>query len=140
MSEVTNPIQACSDIFFKPNGVFAATNVKHNWSWVPFIAVIVIAVLPAYMYFNFVDFDWYTDLIINSTYADVSPNEQNMIRQNMSQDSVLLFSVIGAFIGYIVLNSLLATYLNLATKSDEESLHGFTDWFGFLPVNVSTKF
>lgn len=131
MSEVSNPIQACSDIFFKPNGVFAATNVNHNWSWLPFIAVIVITVLPAYMYFNFVDFEWYTDLIVNSTYADVSPNEQDMIRQNMTRDSVLLFSFVGAFVGYIVLNSLLAIYLNLSTKSDEDSLHGFTDWFGF---------
>jgi hypothetical protein len=83
------------------------------------------------MYFNFVDFEWYTDLIVNSTYADVSPNEQDMIRQNMTRDSVLLFSFVGAFVGYIVLNSLLAIYLNLSTKSDEDSLHGFTDWFGF---------
>ena len=35
MSEVTNPIQACNDIFFKPNGVFKAVNEHNNWSWVP---------------------------------------------------------------------------------------------------------
>lgn len=83
------------------------------------------------MYFNFVDFEWYTEIVISSTYADVSPNEQDMIRNNMTKDSVLIFSAVGAFIGYIILNSILAIYLNLATKSDEESLHGFTDWFGF---------
>ena len=33
MSEVTNPIQACNDIFFKPNGVFKAVNEHNNWSW-----------------------------------------------------------------------------------------------------------
>ena len=131
MSEVTNPIQACSDIFFKPNGVFAATNVKHNWSWFPFVLVIAMAILPAYMYFNFIDFDWYTDLLIESTMADTSPNEQQLFRDNMSRDNVLIFTLVGAFVGYLILNSILAVYLNLVTKSDEESLHGFTDWFGF---------
>ncbi|MBT0584793.1 YIP1 family protein [Alteromonas oceanisediminis] len=131
MSEVTNPIQACSEIFIKPNGVFAATNVKHNWSWFPFILVIALAILPAYLYFNFVDFEWYKDLIINSSYADTSPNEQAMIRNNMSAGSMQIFSVVGAFVGYIVINAIVATYLNLMTKSDEQSTHGFTDWYGF---------
>ena len=94
MSEVTNPIQACSDIFFKPNGVFAATNVNHNWSWFPFILVTVLAILPGYMYFNFVDFDWYRELVISTGYADTSPNEQQMVREGMTKSSVLIISMV----------------------------------------------
>lgn len=131
MSDVNNPIQACSDIFFKPNGVFAALNVKHNWSWFPFILVIVMAILPSYMYFNFVDFEWYKDLIINSSYADTSPNEQEMIRSGMSVSGMVIFATLGGFIGFLIVNAILATYLNLATKSDESNTNGFTDWYGF---------
>ena len=131
MSEVTNPIQACSDIFFKPNGVFAATNVNHNWSWFPFILVTVLAILPGYMYFNFVDFEWYKDLIISTSYADTSPNEQEMIRSGMSVSGMVIFAVLGGFIGFLLVNAILATYLNLVTKSDEENTNGFTDWYGF---------
>ncbi|WP_026374493.1 YIP1 family protein [Aestuariibacter salexigens] len=131
MHHVSNPFQACNDIFIKPNGVFAAIAEKHNWSWLPFFMVIVASSLPVYMYFNFVDFAWYTDLIISSTYGDLSPAEQDSIRQNMSRETVLTFALIGNFLGYIVINALVATYLNLVTKSDEENLNGFTDWYGF---------
>ena len=131
MTQVTNPLQACSDIFFKPNGVFAATNVNHNWSWFPFVFVISLGLLPAYMYFNYVDFDWYRELIINMAYADISPNQQATIRDNMTSSNVSMFSMFGVILSFIVINCILAVYLNLATKSDEENLHGFTDWFGF---------
>ncbi|WP_100642001.1 Yip1 family protein [Alteromonas facilis] len=131
MSQVSNPLQACSEIFFKPNGVFAAINVKHNWSWLPFILVIAMAVIPSYLYFNFVDFEWYKDLIIQSTYADASPNEQNMVRSSMTPQGLTIFSTLGGLVGYLLINAVLATYLNLMTRNDESNTNGFTDWYGF---------
>ncbi|MDM7860006.1 YIP1 family protein [Alteromonas sp. ASW11-36] len=131
MSQVTNPIQACSEIFFKPNGVFAALNVKHNWSWIPFILVITATILPAYVYFNFVDFEWYREIFINANYGDISPNEQENYRNSMTIDTILMFTIVGTIVGSLFINAILAVYFNLVTKSDEQNTNGFTDWFGF---------
>jgi uncharacterized membrane protein len=54
-----------------------------------------------------------------------------MVRDGMTKSSVLMLTMIFGFLGLILINSILAVYFNLATKSDEEHMHGFTDWFGF---------
>ena len=45
MHNVTNPFQACNDIFFKPNGVFKAVGENNNWSWMPFILIMAISLV-----------------------------------------------------------------------------------------------
>lgn len=142
MSEITNPFQACNNIFFKPNGVFKAIDEKNNWSWIPFFVVIAMSVLPAYLYFNFVDFDWYKNMLIDTQYGDLSPAEQDIYRDNMARPQTMVFMLIGGVLGPIFINAILALYLNLMTKSDEENLNGYTDWYGFtwwagMPVVVS---
>ncbi|MFT2091546.1 YIP1 family protein [Paraglaciecola sp. 2405UD69-4] len=131
MQLVNNPFQAMKDVFIKPNQVFATIEQTHNWSWVPFILISVITALPIYLYFNFIDFDWYRDLIIQSTAGDLSPIEQENMAKAMHQPQLLWASVIGAVIANIVANAVLALYLNIATKSDEECVQGYTDWYGF---------
>ncbi|NVK55946.1 MAG: YIP1 family protein [Alteromonadaceae bacterium] len=143
MSEVSNPFQACNNIFVKPNGVFKALNEKNNWSWIAFFIVIAMSILPAYLFMNYVDFEWYKGIIIDTQYADVSPAEQDIIRANMAQSTVMTFMMIGGILGPILINAILALYLNLTTKSDEENLNGYTDWYGFtwwvgMPVVVSS--
>ncbi|MFT4941895.1 MAG: hypothetical protein ACI88A_004966 [Paraglaciecola sp.] len=131
MEKVSNPFQACSDIFVKPNRVFATLASTQNWSWLPFLIVVSMAILPSYLYFNFVDFNWYIQLIIDTSYANVSPAEQNAIRNNMSQGQMSVFATFGVFFGYLIINAVMATYLNIITKRDEECVQGFTDWYGF---------
>ena len=142
MSEVTNPFQACNNIFFKPNGVFRAIDENNNWSWIPFFVVILMSVLPAYLYINFVDFEWYKNMLVNTQYGELSPAEQDNIRGNMAQPQVMVAMIMFGILGPIVVNAILALYLNLTTKSDEENLNGYTDWYGFtwwagMPVVVS---
>ncbi len=143
MHTVSNPVQACNDIFFRPNGVFRALAEKNNWSWLPFIIVIAVTILPQYLYFNFVDFDWYTELLVDSQYSDRSPAEQDQFRQQISPSAALSFASVAVFFGYIVINAIIALYLNLVTRSDDENVHGFTDWYGMtwwigMPVVVSS--
>lgn len=143
METVSNPFQACNDIFFKPNRVFATLAHKHNWSWLAFFIVAAMALLPSYMYFNFVDFDWYKNMVVDTMYGDLSPAEQNMYRSNMTADSTVMFTLIGGILVLTIINAVMATYLNLVTKSDEENVNGFTDWYGFtwwvgLPIVVNT--
>ena len=143
MHQVTNPIQACNDIFFKPNGVFHAVGQKNNWSWIPFFIVAIMASLPAYLYFSTIDITWYQDMIINSEYADVSPAEQDQIRQGMSRTAMTAFGLIFTTLGLLLVNAIIATYLNLVSRKDEECVHGFTDWYGFtwwtgMPVVINS--
>ncbi len=51
MREITNPLQACLDVLIRPNPVFARLATANNWSWVPFVLLVVISILPAYAYF-----------------------------------------------------------------------------------------
>jgi hypothetical protein len=132
MSLVTNPFQACNDIFFKPSDVFNTIKNTHNWSWLPAALVLVMSALPVYMYMNFVDFEWFKELIIEAQYSEVSPSEQEQIRNGMTQGAVLWMQIISSVIGIIVWNAVLATYFNMTTKFDENNLQGFTDWYGFV--------
>ena len=131
MDKVSNPLQACKDIFFKPNGVFTAIKDIHNWSWLPFFIVLSCSILPVYLYFDFVDFQWYSQLIIDTSYANISPAEQDAIRSNMSQEQMPLFTSLMMFFSFIITNAIVATYLNFSAKMDEECVQGFSDWYGF---------
>ncbi len=119
------------DIFIKPNRVFATIADTHNWSWLPFILISILSALPLYYYFNFVDFDWYRNLIIETSAGDLSPAEIDVMRQAMQQPQILWVSIFGVIFSGIIANAVLALYLNFATKADEECVQGFTDWYGF---------
>ncbi|GAC13518.1 Yip1 family protein [Aliiglaciecola lipolytica] len=127
----TNPLQACLQIFSKPSGVFDAINQRNNWSWIPFILVSIFTLSPIYMYFNFVDFDWYREFTVNSVAGDLSPAEQNNIRAQFKPQFLVIGMLIFAFMFQVIINLVLAAYLNLMAKSDEECVNEFTDWYGF---------
>lgn len=132
MEQVSNPFQACNDIFFRPTAVFATIKEKHNWSWLPFFIVLVMATLPLFLYFNYVDFDWYMENVIIASMGDVSPAEQDAVRGMVSQSTSLYGGLVATAIMLPIMTTILAIYLNLTTKSDEENVQGFTDWYGFV--------
>ena len=144
MDKVSNPFQAMKDIFVKPNQVFATVNETYNWSWVPFICISMVSAIPVYMYFNFVDFSWYTEFMVQSLSGNLSPAEQSMLRNNMTDQAQSLWAGIFSSIFVVILsNAILALYLNIITKSDEECIQGYTDWYGFswwvsIPVIISS--
>lgn len=144
MHKVNNPFQAMKDIFIKPNQVFYTINETHNWSWIPFICIAVIGAIPVYMYFNFVDFSWYTELMVQSMAGNSSPAEQNVFRNMMADQAQTLWTgVFGSAFMLLVSNAIMALYLNIVTKADDECVQGYTDWYGFCwwvstPVIVSS--
>ncbi|MFT6343691.1 MAG: hypothetical protein ACJAWQ_000747 [Paraglaciecola sp.] len=144
MDKVSNPFQAMKDIFVKPNQVFATINETYNWSWVPFICISMVSAIPVYMYFNFVDFSWYTEFMVQSLSGNLSPAEQSMLRNNMTDQAQSLWAGIFSSIFVVILsNAILALYLNIITKADEECIQGYTDWYGFswwvsIPVIISS--
>jgi hypothetical protein len=144
MDKVSNPFQAMKDIFVKPNQVFATINETYNWSWVPFICISMVSAIPVYMYFNFVDFSWYTEFMVQSLSGNLSPAEQSMLRNNMTDQAQSLWAGVFSSIFVVILsNAILALYLNIITKADEECIQGYTDWYGFswwvsIPVIISS--
>jgi hypothetical protein len=132
MTTVTNPLQACNDVFFRPGSVFEALKQHNNWSWLPFFIVVVMAVLPNYLYFTTIDPVWYVEhLLANSLdFADLSPAELDGMRDLIPVESMGTWGALGGLVGLTIINAIIAVYFNLVTKSDEENLNGFTDWYG----------
>jgi hypothetical protein len=131
MQSISNPFRAMQDIYVKPNRVFFTLAQTHNWSWFPFLLIAISTALPLYAYFNFVDFSWYTQIIIQSTMGDLSPAERQMFSNNLHHPQILWVSVLGGIFSVIMANLVLALYLKVTTRADEECVQGFSDWYGF---------
>ena len=121
-TELSNPIQAASEIFYKPLSVFNALSVRENWSWIPFVLVTVILFIPPYLYFGLVDFDWWVDVAMMPNFEDMPPSQQeNMLAQynpaQMQWTGGLSSSVILIFIFAIK-----AFYFSMMTRDDEKSV------------------
>lgn len=130
MPSISNPFQACRDIILKPNGVFATLRTTDNWSWIPFLLIILASLAPIYSYFHSVDLQWYKELIIQSSAANISPGEQNFLRNSMTQTNLLWSTSIAIVFSLIAGNAILAGYLHICAKADEECVQAFTDWYG----------
>lgn len=132
MHQINNVLEACNGVFLKPNGVFKALKEKNNWSWVPFLIIMALGVLINYLYFTTVDVNWYQDQIIQSQYADVSPSEQDMVRQSLSQSAMMMFALVSATLGAIIFAAIYAAYFTFVGRRDDECVQGYTDWYGFV--------
>lgn len=131
MELVSNPFQACKEIVLKPNKVFAQLRITDNWSWIPFIIISFFSVLSVYLYLHTVDIEWYRDFILSITAANLSPNEQHAMRELLQADTLLYSMSFGMIFKVIIFNAIMAAYLNLCCKSDDECVQGYTDWYGF---------
>jgi len=145
MESINNPFQACKMLFLKPNPVFATIKAKHNWSWIPFLLVCIANILPALLYFDMVDMQWYQTTIANAIQGEMSPAEKRMLEQSMDTESIASYTILGTIFGLITSNAILAGYLYFMTKSDEQLVWGFTNWFGFgwwlaLPTAITSVF
>jgi hypothetical protein len=127
---VTNPFQACLQIILKPNRVFEVLEDAKNWSWIPFIMISVAAIVPSYLYFDAVNFDWYLDITQTIQTNNLSPAEIEAQKALFTIDTVKA-TVYASPLILVLINAALALYLNLATKGDDENINDFTDWFGF---------
>lgn len=130
MNDVSNPIQACNDIFMRPNAVFKALSERDNWSWVPFFITIIALTLPSYLYFGVVDFDWYQTTTITAQMPDASPAEIDNAKAMSSQGLTQKIALFGGMLGLLLINCITALYFTLMTRNDEKSVHSFTDWYG----------
>ena len=99
MQSVTNPFQALSDIFYQPSAVFNALAEKDNWSWIPFILIVIFSCLPAYMYYGFVDITWYQEAVLAGQAEEMSPAELDIAKSQMTQSVLQISSLVMGVLG-----------------------------------------
>ncbi len=128
--QVTNPLQAASEIFYKPKGVFEALALKDNWSWIPFLLLSAVLFLPPYLYFSLVDFDWWREILVNKQLPDASPAERDNMGSFIQIGQMQWTYALGAALGPIIFHGIIGFYYSFFTRNDEKSVHGFTDWYG----------
>jgi len=127
---VTNPIQAASDIFYKPMAVFNALSVRDNWSWIPFLLLLVILFIPPYLYFGLVDFQWWLDVAMMPSLAELPPSQQENMLAQYSPTQMQLTAGLTSSLLFILIYAIKAFYFSMTTRNDEKSVQGFTDWYG----------
>jgi hypothetical protein len=128
--EVSNPVQAASELFYKPKAVFEALSLRDNWSWVPFILVSIILFIPPYLYFGIVDFDWWLDVAIMPSLSDLPPSQiENMLAQYNPGNMQLTIGITSS-LSLIVIYAIKAFYFSMVTRNDDKGVQGFTDWYG----------
>jgi hypothetical protein len=82
--------------------------------------------------------------MVQSLSGNLSPAEQSMLRNNMTDQAQSLWAGVFSSIFFVISsNAVLALYLNIITKADEECIQGYTDWYGFswwvsIPVIISS--
>ncbi len=130
--QVTNPLQAASEIFYKPKGVFEALAVKDNWSWIPFIIIAVVSMFPAFLYFSLVDFEWWRNVTFAEAMQDMTPAQIDAQMEATKLGVTKWATALGSVFGMVIIFLIIGFYFSLVTKNDEKSVHGFTDWYGAL--------
>ena len=126
---ITNPIQAASEVFYKPRVVFETLAQKDNWSWIPFVIVVAFMVLPSVLYFNLLDTTWYIDQMARASFPQGSPAEIENFKAMIPEDS-LAFSAYFGPIAFVIIFAIYAAVYAIATRNDETNVQGYTDWYG----------
>jgi hypothetical protein len=132
MAQINHPLQACINIFYRPERVFRKLATTDNWSWLPFLVVMAATVAPIYYYFELVDFQWYKDTIISLQFATVSPAEQRLISASLEATRSWMGTVLSPALLIVIEVILVAAYLNIASKKDELNVLSFSDWYGLV--------
>ncbi len=132
MDVTHNPLNACVGALYQPNKVFAKLKTTSNWSWVPFLLVMIFSLYPILVYLNAIDFQWFKEYMVSAAMPDASPAEQNNYKSMLSPNVTKWSMMVGTITMLLIFNSLFALYLKFTTRSDEENINDFGDWFGFM--------
>ena len=140
----SNPLNACLDILTSPLDTFDTIKDKKGWSWAPFGLVIVSTIALFLYYYSVVDFEWMINQMIDkmATQQEMSAEELEATQAFMTKTSMTWSTTLGAAVGIIVVNLIMAVYFNLITKVSSPNELTFTAWFGFswwtsMPLVVS---
>ena len=127
-----NPLQACLDVLISPDTAFDGLHSKKGWWLAPFLLINASFVAMFLYYFANVDFPWLKEIMLDQIAAgeEMTAEDLEVISGSLQQSSMTVWSIVGSIFFVLFLNSVLAIYLNIATKFSGKNEFGFVDWFG----------
>ncbi|MDA8646911.1 YIP1 family protein [Porticoccaceae bacterium] len=130
----SNPLKASLDILISPNETFSLVKDKKNWSWVPFGLVSLATAGLFLYYFSSIDFDWMLNQMLEQIAIDegLSDEELQITSQYMTKSNMMWSTTIGALLGTIVVNIVMALYYFLVTRIATTEHLSFGKWHGFV--------
>ncbi len=128
----TNPLQACLDVLISPDTAFDGLHSKKGWWLAPFLLINASFVAMFLYYFANVDFPWLKEIMLDQIAAgeEMTAEDLEVISGSLQQSSMTVWSIVGSIFFVLFLNTVLAIYLNIATKFSGKNEFGFVDWFG----------
>ncbi len=130
----SNPFQASLDILISPKETLSLVKDKKNWSWVPF-GLVSLATTGLFLYYFFsIDFDWMLNQMLDQIAIDegLSDEELQITSQYMTKSNMMWSTTLGALLGTIVVNGVMALYYLLVTRIATREHLSFGNWHGFV--------
>ena len=104
------------DIFLQPGPVLQRQYERPN-GWLPIAIVAVTSALFVYLYFSKVDPEWFMRAAVEQRDGEISAQQADAIAASGSSSAMLVWpSTIGALVGVVVFQAVLALYYLLAGK------------------------
>lgn len=104
------------DIFLQPGPVLQRQYATPN-GWLPVLLLAVTAALFAYLYFSKVDPEWFTRTTVERSGEELTPQQSEAMAAAGNGSAMLIWpSTIGALVGFLLFQAILALYFLLAGK------------------------
>ena len=138
-------VQMSIGVLTDPAATFDRLKTEKHSAIVPFALVFASIAAVLLYYFANVDFAWLKSSMLDQMAAasEIGEDELALIDENMTASSVLWSTMAAALIGTLLLNAILAWYLNITAKWLAKDAYGYRDWFAFswwfsMPVVASS--
>lgn len=124
-------INTAINLFTAPGETFALIKQRPSKLF-PILIVIVPTMLAMFWYFQILDYAWYIDDVLNSggiAEEDIEAAREGM--ESMSQNTMMIFAMLGSGLSLIVVYLLQSAYLSLVAALRGDSLR-FGHWFSLV--------
>ncbi|MCU4674596.1 YIP1 family protein [Catenovulum sp. 2E275] len=134
-------LQIIKALIKRPKFAFLQIQQNQLSGWFPFILILLSLQLFWLCYFAFTDINWLINENLKQLPADLSTSDRQILAEQFTPQMLRYTSHIGSSLTMIVMGLLIAVYLNIVTKLDENNTDSLTNWFGFYWwVQVPTVF
>ena len=130
---LANSLRASLDILISPASTFELIKTEGRSWLVPFVLVITSIIALLLYYFAAVDFAWLKEGMLDQISSDqeLSDDELAGAAEFLTKTSMTWSSVIGGVVAILLMNTILALYLNIVGKWQAKSEYSYGNWFGF---------
>lgn len=122
---------AMVDIVAAPGKALDEIKSHTSWLWWPLIITLSLASSLTVYYYNWVDFPWLVEETIRHIPVEDRAEQEGPIRQFMSVGTSIGTSVVVIAVMALLVYTVQATYLHLASKLTAAPEIGFGQWFSF---------